>query len=98
MTAAWRWAAARAEAIGYTTAYAPESGASVDDLLALAGWTPELTESQVSRLTEAADGGASREQFVHALHNETELGSTWADDLLGQAPLPTAIDENGSIQ
>lgn len=98
VTAAWRWAAARAEAISYTSAYAHESDASVDDLVSLAGWTPELTEAQASRLTEAAVGGASREQFVHALHNETGLGNTWVDGLLGQNPLPTAIDENGSAQ
>jgi hypothetical protein len=98
VTAAWRWAAARAEAIGYTTAYASDSNTSIDDLLALTGWTPELAEAQASRLTEAAVGGASREQFVHALHNETGLGNTWVDGLLGQDPLPTAIDENGSAQ
>lgn len=98
VTAAWRWAAARAEAIGYTTDYAPDGDTSIDDLLALAGWTPELAEAQASRLTEAAVGGASREQFVHALHNETGIGNTWVDGLLGQEPLPTATDENGSAQ
>lgn len=98
VTAAWRWAATRAEAIGYTTAYAPDSATSVDGLLALAGWTPELTEAQASRLTEAAVGGASREQFVHSLHHETGLGNAWVDGLLGQDPLPTAIDENGPTQ
>ena len=96
--AAWRWAAARAEAISYTCAYAPESDTSVEELVALAGWTPDLTEAQVSRLTEAAIGGASREQFVHALHNETVLGNTWVNGLLGQGPLPAAVDENGSAQ
>ncbi|TMR01622.1 hypothetical protein ETD83_14340 [Actinomadura soli] len=98
VTAAWRWAAARAEAIGYTTDYAPESDTLVDDLLALAGWTPELAESQASRLTEAAAGGAGRDQFVHALHNETGLARTWVDGLLGKDPHPTANDENGSTQ
>jgi hypothetical protein len=98
VTAAWRWAAARAEAIGYTTACTPDSAASVDDLLALAGWTPKLTAAQASRLTEAAAGGASREQFVHALHHETGLGNTWTDGLLGQDPLPRATNENGSTQ
>lgn len=103
VTAAWRWATARAEAISYTTSYgsasAPDKDASVDDLVALAGWTPELTEAQASRLTEAAVGGGSREQFVHALHNETGLGSTWTDGLLSRVPHPTiTIDENGSTQ
>jgi len=97
VTAAWRWAAARAEAIGYTTAYAPGLDTSVDELLALAGWTPRLTETQVSRLTEAA-GGATREQFVRAVRNETGLGNTWVDGLLGPDPRPIAIDENGSVQ
>lgn len=98
VTAAWRWAAARAEAIGYTTAYAPDSDVTVDDLLALTGWTPELAEAQASRLTEAAAGGASREQFVHALHNGTGLGDTWVEGLLGPDPRPIAIDKNGSAQ
>ncbi|HET9142295.1 hypothetical protein [Actinophytocola sp.] len=97
VTAAWRWAAARAEVIGYSTAYSPDSDTSVDDLLALAGWTPELTGAQASRLTEAAAGGASREQFVHALHNETGLGSTWVDRLLGSDAMPIT-DSNGSPQ
>ncbi|MEV7806664.1 hypothetical protein AB0O28_27330 [Microbispora sp. NPDC088329] len=83
VTAAWRWAAARAEAIGYTTAFAPDLGkTSADELVGLAGWTPTLTEAQTSRLTEAASGGATREQFVHALHNETELGNTWINGFL----------------
>lgn len=98
VTAAWRWAAARAEAIGYTAAYDQDSNTSADDLLALAGWTPKLTEAQASRLTEAAAGGATREQFIHALHNETGLGNTWIDGLLGTDSRPTAIDENGSTQ
>jgi hypothetical protein len=98
VTAAWRWAAARAEAIGYTTAYARDYDTSVDDLLALTGWTPGLAEAQASRLTEAAAGDVSREQFVHALHHEIGLGNTWVDGLLGQDPLPNAIDENGSAQ
>jgi hypothetical protein len=98
VTAAWRWAVARAEAVGYTTAYAPDADTSVDDLLALAGWTPMLAEAQASRLTEAAAGGASREQFVHGLHDETGLGSAWVDGLLGPVTVPATIDENGSTQ
>lgn len=98
ITAAWRWAAARAEAIGYITAYAPDTDTSIDDLLALAGWTPRLGEAQASRLTEAAIGGAGREQFVHALRDETGLGNTWVDGLLGQNTLPIPVDENGSAQ
>lgn len=98
VTAAWRWATARAEAIGYTAAYDPDSDTSADDLLALAGWTPRLTEAQASRLTEAAAGSATREQFVRALHNETGLGNAWVAGLLGPDPLPTVVNENGSTQ
>lgn len=96
VTAAWRWATARAQAISYISAYAPNEALSVDVLLALAGWAPPLTEAQASRLTEAAAGGVSRNQFVHALHNETWLGTTWVDGLLGRSPLPTIDHENGS--
>jgi hypothetical protein len=99
VTAAWRWAAARAEAIGYTAAYDPDANASADDLLVLAGWAPRLTEAQAARLTDAVQShGATREQFVHALHNETGLGNTWVGGLLGPDPRPAAIDENGSTQ
>ncbi|OLF05846.1 hypothetical protein BLA60_34235 [Actinophytocola xinjiangensis] len=98
VTAAWRWALARAEAIDYTTAYRAEAGTSVDVLIALTGWTPRLAEAQASRLTEAAVGGASREQFVHALHHETGLGNAWVDGLLDQEPRATAIHENGPTQ
>jgi hypothetical protein len=98
VTAAWRWAAARAEAIDYTAAYAPDCDTSVDDLLALAGWTPELTKTQASRLTKAAVSSATREQFIRALHNETGLRNTWVDGLLGPDPFSTTLDENGSTQ
>lgn len=81
VTAAWRWATARAEAISYRTAFAPESATSPDEWVALAGWTPALTPAQASRLTEAA-GGATREQFTAALHGETGLGNTWVDGFL----------------
>ncbi|CRK55989.1 hypothetical protein [Alloactinosynnema sp. L-07] len=96
VTAAWRWAAARAEAMSYTSACADDL--SVDQLIALAGWTPRLTEAQASRMTEAAAGGVSREQFVHALHDDTELGGIWVDELLGVDPRPdiTIDRENGS--
>lgn len=105
VTAAWRWAAARAEAISYTTAFAPDL--AVDELVALAGWTPALTAGQASRLTEAAAGGASREQFVAHLHGETGLGNAWTEGLLGVAqspeqartvpsiPVPPDPDQNG---
>jgi hypothetical protein len=97
VTAAWRWAAARAEAISYTTAYANEDETSVDELLALVGWTPALTEAETSRLTEAAAGGVAREQFIHSLHNETRLGNAWIDGLLGIDSPPDTI-ENGLDQ
>ena len=82
VTAAWRWAAARAEAISYTTAFAADPEASVDELVALAGWTPPLTSAQASRLTEAAAGGASRDQFTGNLHGETGLSNVWVDGFL----------------
>lgn len=99
VTAAWRWAVARAEAISYTTAYT-EDDLTMDQLLALTGWTPALTEAQASRLTEAAAGGGSREQFVHALHGETGLGNVWVEGLLSRDPIPTTAinDENGTEQ
>lgn len=97
VTAAWRWAAARAEAISYTTAFAPEPDASAEELVALAGWTPVLTEAQASRLTEAATGGASREQFVTALHGETGMGNTWTEGFLTRTPSPeNTIEQNGT--
>jgi hypothetical protein len=104
VSAAWRWTAARAEAIGYSAAFAPDlEKASAEELVALAGWTPALTEAQASRLTEAASGGASREQFVHALHNETGLGNTWIAGFLtpsepGASADTIAEHENGSPQ
>jgi len=99
VTAAWRWAAARAEAISYTTAFAHDL--DVDGLIALAGWTPALTAGQASRLTEAAAGGASREQFVAHLHGETGLGNTWTEGFLAPPPSPnpspdmSADEQNG---
>lgn len=98
LTAAWRWTAARAEAISYTTAYT-EDDLPVEQLLALTGWTPALTEAQASRLTEAAAGGVTREQFIHALHSETRLGDVWVEGLLGRDPTPDTSDhENGTEQ
>jgi hypothetical protein len=98
VTAAWRWAAARAEAINYTTAFAPEPQTSVDELVTLAGWTPALTAAQASRLTEAATGGASREQFVAALHGETGLGNVWTEGFLARTPSPENTSEkNGQL-
>jgi hypothetical protein len=98
VTAAWRWAAARAEAISYTTAFAPDADTGPDDLVALAGWTPVLTAAQASRLTEAAAGGASREQFVAALHGETGLGNAWVEGFFTRPAFPdTSIEqENGT--
>ncbi|HEX3792767.1 MAG TPA: hypothetical protein VHW44_33225 [Pseudonocardiaceae bacterium] len=91
VTAAWRWAAARAEAIGYITAFAPDLEMSVDELVALAGWTPALTPGQASRLAEAAAGGGTREQFTANLHGETGLGNTWVDGFLTRPARPDTI-------
>jgi hypothetical protein len=96
VTAAWRWAAARAEAISYCTAFALESDTSPDELVALTGWTPALTEAQASRLTEAAAGGASREQFTRALHGESGLGNIWVNGFLTSSERTTE-QENGSF-
>ncbi|WP_169515792.1 hypothetical protein [Amycolatopsis nigrescens] len=99
VTAAWRWAVARAEAISYCTAFAPESETSPDELVALAGWTPALTAAQASRLTEAAAGGAGREEFTAALHGETGLGNAWVGGFL-TPPIATEFipeQENGPI-
>jgi hypothetical protein len=82
VNAAWRWATARAEAIGYSTAFAPELESSVDELLALAGWVPPLTAAQAARLTEAAADGASRDQFTEAMHGEIGLGEIWVNRFL----------------
>jgi hypothetical protein len=95
VTAAWRWAVARAEAIGYTAAFAPDL--DVDQLVALAGWTPPLTKAQASRLTEAASGGASREQFVHSLHGETGLGNAWTEGFLARTPTTENHEKNGQV-
>jgi hypothetical protein len=96
VTAAWRWAIARAEAISYTT-FTPDLEVSADEMAALAGWTPTLTSAQASRLTEAAAGGASREQFVTALHGETELGNVWTRGFLARpvSPERTPDGQNG---
>jgi hypothetical protein len=88
VTAAWRWAAARAEALNYAIAGAVELESSVDELVALAGWIPRLKATQRSRLTEAAAGGASREQFIATLHDETGLGNTWTEGFLAHQPIP----------
>ena len=98
VTAAWRWAVAHAEATSYTTAFALDADISPAQLVALAGWTPALTPAQSSRLVEAAAGGASREQFVAALHSETELGNTWVNGFLVRSTsLRDSIEhENGS--
>jgi hypothetical protein len=95
VTAAWRWASARAEALSYT-AFTPDLDTSADELVALAGWTPALTPAQASRLTEAATGGSGREHFVAALHGETGLATTWTTGFLTRAvPREIVTEENG---
>ncbi|MCK2245274.1 hypothetical protein MZC64_46270 [Crossiella sp. S99.2] len=94
VTSAWRWAVARAEAISYTTAFAPDL--DVDGLIALAGWTPVLTAAQAARLTGAAAGGASREQFVALLHGETGLGNAWTEGFLAPPPFPNSSPDMSS--
>jgi hypothetical protein len=97
VTAAWRWAAARTQAISYISAYDTDSQLSVERLLALAGWVPALTDAQFARLAEAAAEGVTRRQFVGALHDEIALGHAWVDGLLGPGAIPdTSTDTNGS--
>jgi hypothetical protein len=96
VTAAWRWAAARAEAISYVTAFAPDLVTSPDDLVRLAGWTPPLSAPQASRLTEAAAGGATREEFAAALHGGTGLDDTWIEGFLA-IPASPDITEKGQL-
>jgi hypothetical protein len=57
-----------------------------------------MTEAQASWLTEAATGGVNREQFTAALHDETGLGNTWVNGLLGRPAFSDRIteQENGS--
>lgn len=98
VTAAWRWAAARAEVISYTTAFAPDLETSPDELITLTGWTPALTPVQTSRLTKAAADGATREQFIAALHGETGLDNAWVEGLLGRRiPHTTTMEQNGPM-
>lgn len=88
VTAAWRWVAARTEALSYTTAFTATrgNGVSADEWVAMAGWTPPLTPAQASRLTEAAAIEAGRNQFRAALHGETELGTVWVEGFLARSP------------
>lgn len=96
VTAAWRWATARAEAISYATACTPDLGCPVDEMVALAGWTPPLSPAQASLLTEAAAGGVSREQFTAALHGKTGLGDAWTEGFLARHQSPTT-EQNGPL-
>jgi hypothetical protein len=94
VTAAWRWALARTEALTYAAATgADDPEAITNDLVALAGWTPPLTSAQAVRLTHAAVCGASRAQFVAALHDETELGAAWVGGLLALLDREGDVDE-----
>lgn len=99
VTAAWRWAGARAEAISYTAAFGADLESSADDLVALAGWVPALTSVQASLLTEAGAGGANREQFVSALRGEAVLGDPWIQGFLARSvPLGSSpVEENGFL-
>lgn len=97
MTAAWRWAAARAEAISYVTAFAPDLVTSPDELATLAGWTPPLSAPQVSRLTEAAAGGATRDDFTAALRGGTGLGDSWIEGFLAIQASPDITERNGQL-
>jgi hypothetical protein len=93
VTAAWRWALASTAAHTYTAAFGATPGASAGEhrelaaaeLVALAGWTPALTEVQQQRLRAAAAGQASRAEFVAALHDEVDLGNTWITGFLDTA-------------
>ncbi|MGH3511403.1 MAG: hypothetical protein ACRDQV_11800 [Pseudonocardiaceae bacterium] len=80
VTAAWRWAQASLEATSYTRAFGTDTDeVSADDFVALAGWTPPVTDGQAARLRQAAAGAADCASFVAALHHEPELGASWVD-------------------
>lgn len=96
VTAAWRWATARAEIVAYATGFAPELEQSVDHMVALAGWTPALRPAQASRLTEAAAGGATRDEFVTSLHSDTDLSHVWIEGFLAHRET-TRTEENGQL-
>jgi len=84
VTAAWRWGRASAEASDCVSAFGAgewNGGGSVPELLALAGWAPELSADQRTRLIQAA-GGAAGEAFVTALHAESDVGRAWVGGLL----------------
>lgn len=93
VTAAWRWAAARAEALSYADAFVTTAeDATAEELITLAGWTPALTLAQASRLIEAAAGDASREDFTAALHGEAGLDNVWVDGFLAPARPDRDVD------
>ncbi|PZS38807.1 MAG: hypothetical protein DLM62_11720 [Pseudonocardiales bacterium] len=80
VTAAWRWAQASLTAASYARAFGADiNDVSAHDLVALAGWTPPMTDEQADRLRQAAAGEADRASFLAALHNEPELGASWVD-------------------
>lgn len=98
VTAAWRWALASTAVHTYATAFTTTTGSSgsedehrertAAELIALAGWTPQLTTAQQERLRAAAAGDASRAEFISALHDEFELGNTWITAFLAPASTP----------
>ncbi len=90
LTAAWRWGLASVEAAGYAAAFGADGTndeVSAYDLVALAGWTPRLLPEQQARLRTAAAVEADRDQFVAALHAETELADAWIDGFLAPVGL-----------
>lgn len=57
-------------------------------MVALAGWTPSVTDVQAQRLREVAASAGSRDEFVAALHDDTEIGNAWVGAFL--APMTTS--------
>lgn len=87
VTAAWRWALASTSATVYATAFTAPDRPSAEDqnaaeLVALAGWIPPMTAAEQAQLCAAAASGASRDEFVAALHDDVELGDTWINAFL----------------
>jgi hypothetical protein len=91
VTAAWRWARTTALAESYNTAFGgPTGDPDAQDWVALAGWTPPLTGTQVERLRAAAGDDTDRAAFVATLHDDTDLGTAWTRGLTAPDAVNTA--------
>lgn len=83
VTAAWRYGVLRADADDYLNAYPAEgfsalADASPDDLVALAGWTPQLSIDDIDKLMRTGREHRDRDGFVTAMRAEITLGNIWS--------------------